>query len=66
MPDITICTNENCPLSNICWRFICPPSKYQQSYAKFEPQVDKTNCEMYFEKPNKAMWSSNKVRLTPE
>ena len=46
-----MCTNEVCPLSYSCWRFNCPPSQYQQSYAKFEPQIDEVldevECKMY-------------------
>jgi len=56
MPDITMCTNEDCPLSYSCWRFNCPPSQYNQSYAKFEPQIDEVldevECKMYLETPN--------------
>ena len=53
MPDITMCTNQDCPLSYSCWRFNCPPSQYQQSYAKFEPTIDEVvECEMYLEVPN--------------
>ena len=65
MPDITMCTNEECPLSYSCWRFNCPPSKYQQSYAKFEPQIDEVldevGCKMYLETPNNE--KSDVVRL---
>ena len=65
MPDITMCTNEDCPLSYSCWRFNCPPSQYQQSYAKFEPQIDEAldevECKMYLETPNNE--KSDVVRL---
>jgi hypothetical protein len=57
MTDIKLCTNEDCPLSYSCWRFNAPPSEYQQSYAKFEPQIDEVidevECKMYLETPNK-------------
>ena len=56
MPDITMCINEECPLSNSCWRFNCPPSEFKQSYDKFEPQIDevldKVECKMYLQTPN--------------
>jgi len=61
MTDITMCTNKDCPLSYSCWRFNCPPSQYQQSYAKFEPKVDEVECEMYLETPNSE--KSDVVRL---
>lgn len=55
MPDITMCTNAECPLSYSCWRFNCTPSEFLQSYSKFEPQIDEVldeiECEMYLEKP---------------
>ena len=51
MPDITMCTNDECPLSYTCWRFNCPPAKYAQSYQRFEPQIDEVLeeavCEFY-------------------
>lgn len=54
MPDITMCTNEDCPLSYSCWRFNCPPSQYFQSYARFEPHevLDEIECDMYLETPH--------------
>ena len=65
MPDITMCTNEDCPLSYSCWRFNCPPSQYAQSYHKFEPQIydvlNMIRCEMYLEIPNSE--KSDVVRL---
>ncbi len=65
MPDITMCTNEDCPISYSCWRFNCPPSKYAQSYQKFEPKIDEVldevECKMYLETPNNE--KSDVVRL---
>lgn len=65
MPDITMYTNEDCPLSYSCWRFNCPPSQYQQSYSKFEPTIDEVldevECKMYLETPNSE--KSDVVRL---
>ena len=65
MPDITICTNGECPLSYSCWRFNCPPSQYSQSYTRFEPQTDEVlgeiECKMYLEQPNDS--KSDVVRL---
>ena len=50
MPDITMCTNKECPLSNSCWRFNAPSSQYQ-SVQKFEPKTDKgldeVECDFY-------------------
>jgi len=40
MPDITMCKNDKCPLNYSCWRFICQPSEYNQSYAVFQPVIN--------------------------
>jgi hypothetical protein len=51
MPDITICTNSDCPIYNCCYRASCQPGEYRQSYARFEPQkkdkASKVECEMH-------------------
>lgn len=56
MPDITICVNDDCPLSYSCWRFNCPPSQYRQSYTMCKPEInevlDEVDCKMYLETPN--------------
>lgn len=52
MPDITMCKNDKCPQSDNCWRYGCPPSRYNQSYQEFIPDVDNEEefiCK-YFEK----------------
>ena len=65
MSDITMCTNEDCPLSYSCWRFNCHQSLYAQSYHRFEPQIDdvldEVECKMYLETPNSE--KSDVVRL---
>lgn len=45
MTDITKCTNTECKLSDTCYRFTSQPSEYQQSYARFEPFLNK--CDKY-------------------
>jgi hypothetical protein len=55
MPDITMCKNDNCPLTVSCYRYNAKPSQLQ-SYAKFEPKIDEVldeiECKMYLEMPN--------------
>jgi hypothetical protein len=46
MPDISMCKNYLCPLSEKCYRFTAKPNPYMQSYAAFEPEEDGT-C-LYF------------------
>ena len=45
MPDITMCTNEECKLD--CYRRLAIPSQYKQSYAKFEIN-EKGICNFYY------------------
>ena len=53
MPDITMCTNEKCPLNKTCYRFTAIPSEYIQSYAEFKPFIDDVldyaDCEYFLE-----------------
>ena len=46
MPDMTMCSNETCPLRESCYRFAHTPNKIGQSYACFEPQRD-VYCAMF-------------------
>ena len=38
MPDITMCTNEECPMKHKCYRYTAKPSEYSQSYGIFKPK----------------------------
>ena len=55
MPDITMCKNDNCPLTVSCYRYNAKPSQLQ-SYDYFEPIIDEVldeiECKMYLETPN--------------
>jgi hypothetical protein len=50
MPDISMCENYDCPLSNGCFRFLATPNPYGQSYAEFEfiTVDDVTECGAYW------------------
>jgi len=37
MPDITMCSNVQCPLREDCYRFSAIPSEYRQAYSEFKP-----------------------------
>jgi hypothetical protein len=39
MPDISMCSNDTCPLKDNCYRHTATPNEYRQSYAKFEWEV---------------------------
>ena len=44
-PDITMCSNEDCPKKLDCYRFTAPPDQYWQSYCKFE--LKDGECEYF-------------------
>ena len=56
MPDITMCTNNDCPMADNCCRYGCPPDKFKQAYQKFEPIIDDDNdiceCKYFLNYPN--------------
>ena len=52
MPDITMCRNGGCPLSDFCWRFGCPPDNDRQSYARFEYSYNE-HCRSFNDIPFK-------------
>lgn len=47
MPDISMCSNKECPLREGCYRFLATPSEYWQSYCRFEPNKS-GECTMYW------------------
>ena len=51
MPDISMCNNALCPMSQQCYRFKAKPS-YYQSYADFKPFVNENEdmeCNYFME-----------------
>ena len=36
MPDISMCSNQFCPLKEKCYRFNAKPNEFRQSYGMFE------------------------------
>ena len=42
MPDITMCTSENCPMRDKCYRVRSNPSEYQ-SWSNFEYTCNENN-----------------------
>jgi hypothetical protein len=47
MPDIILCTNEDCPLKEKCYRWTAEPDEHQ-SFAEFIPDKDE-DCEYFIE-----------------
>ena len=56
MPDITMCNNEDCPLSWVCWRFNAPPNVPNQSYQTFEYELndvdENVTCDFFIDYPD--------------
>lgn len=50
MPDISMCSNNSCPLKGSCYRFTAIPYEFMQTYALFEFKTIKgiTTCENYW------------------
>jgi len=48
MPDITMCSGNNCELSSTCYRYKAEPSEYIQSYF-CKPPNDGLECDYYWE-----------------
>jgi hypothetical protein len=50
MADITMCKPIQCPLKDMCYRYITEPHSMMQSYFIYEPYDKKTKtCEYYYE-----------------
>ena len=44
--DISKCANKKCQLKDKCYRYLCQPDEYRQSYAEFKGGKD---CDGYWE-----------------
>lgn len=49
MPDISKCTNTQCPQSADCYRFTCEPSDYRQAYCEFPYDMKTGKCDYFIE-----------------
>lgn len=47
MVDISMCTNQDCPSKDTCYRFTASPNVWRQSYMEFKPEVDSNQCKYY-------------------
>ena len=44
MPDISMCSNDNCKNNNECFRFRAKPNEYRQAYTIWHIENDGTDC----------------------
>lgn len=47
MPDIAMCTGEDCPLKRACYRFTARPNKLRQSYFS-KPPLKNGKCKHFW------------------
>jgi len=48
-PDITMCSGQECPKKDTCFRYLAKPSEYRQSYFFDTPIKEDGTCEHYWE-----------------
>lgn len=55
MADITMCTNEPCPLARDCYRMMAESSWHWQSVARFQYEIteDEVICDDYIPVTNR-------------
>jgi hypothetical protein len=61
MADITMCTGDDCPLKENCYRFTAEASKYLQSYFLTSPFDGKT-CNSYWGKHSESIYNQLKPK----
>ena len=40
MPDISMCSSEQCPIKNKCYRYMAEPNEHWQSYSNFYTEIE--------------------------
>lgn len=48
MPDISMCTDEECPSRLQCYRYRAEPNTYRQSYMKFPRHHEAEKCDSFW------------------
>lgn len=51
MPDITMCTDKECPKHEECYRFKAIPDSEWQSYFSESPRLLNEDCDYFWEMP---------------
>lgn len=50
MPDISMCTGEDCKLRDTCYRFTAKPNEFMQSYFGKSPIKDDGTCDYLYKR----------------
>lgn len=61
MADITKCTNIECKMKSVCYRFTAEAGMFQ-SYSDFKPNSDNSCDYFWYEKANKPTKSEKLVK----
>ena len=48
MPDISMCSGKDCPLSTTCYRCTATPSEFRQTYFLNPPVKEDGTCDHYW------------------
>lgn len=48
-PDIAMCSGQECPKKDTCFRYLAKPSEFRQSYFLGIPLKQDGTCEHYWE-----------------
>ena len=55
MPDIAMCSGEECPFKEKCYRFTAKPSEYQSYFV--EPPIKDGKCDHYWGENAEFIWN---------
>jgi hypothetical protein len=47
MPDIAMCTGNECPVKEDCWRYMAPTDRFQSYFAT--PPYTEEGCEYFWD-----------------
>ena len=56
MADITMCTDEECPMKHLCYRYTAPACPYRQAYFVKSPKrkkLDGYDCDYFWSRYTK-------------
>ena len=49
MPDISLCSGNNCNLKENCYRYLATPNPYRQSYFSNPPLEEDGSCKFFWD-----------------
>lgn len=55
MPDISMCSNNECSRKEVCYRFTAIPNEFRQAYADFKEIESNKGCEYFMSNKNRGL-----------